>query len=116
MMSRCQIRSLNWLKALYTESNKHTLFKGPFQRVSLFYFQGGDHHPAVPQQQHIELGGFPAMSEATSKTDLDRQDSLPPQYDDMLPVAAAAANDGANTTGDTEDLVPETGEKYQRFQ
>ena len=35
----------------------------------------------------------------------------------MLPVAAAAAaNDNANITGDTEDMVPETGEKYQRFQ
>merc|ERR1719188_2947150 len=68
------------------------------------YFQGGDHHPAVPQQQHIELGGFPAMSEAASKTDLDRQESLPPQYDDMLPVAAAAAaNDDAITKGDAED-------------
>lgn len=84
------------------------------------YFQGNghqQHHPTLPQQ-HIELGGFPAMSEAASvavdsKGDLDRQESLPPQYDDMLPVTNTA-ND-ANKS-DTEELVPETGEKYQRFQ
>ena len=40
-------------------------------------------------------------------------ESLPPQYDDMLPVTNTA-ND-ANKS-DTEELVPETGEKYQRFQ
>lgn len=78
------------------------------------YFQGGPHQ-TLPQQ-HIELGGFPAMSEAstavTSKGDVERLESLPPQYDDMLP--------GTTTyeapKSDTEELVPEAGEKYQRFQ
>ena len=40
------------------------------------YFQGGQHQATLPQQ-HIELGGFPAMSEASnavdSKGDLERQ-------------------------------------------
>ena len=40
------------------------------------YFQGSGQHPTLPQQ-HIELGGFPSMPEASvavnSKDDLDRQ-------------------------------------------